>query len=154
MKKDREGFIKLKLTLHPPKKWEKNKYLTDEEIEMYERAIYNDLDVSKVFEQTDPTSDLTFLNEILVEDEVYGEVDEPTGNYFITTYGRVINVHRKNMLKPVLHNVNMSITLQSGLINFKKEFIRLGWIYSQSFILQKYKEYNWKINVAGKNHKW
>jgi hypothetical protein len=141
-------MLKLKLHLHQPKKWQKHNWITDNDIDDYERAIYNDLDVTPLLERDLPDIDYSFLDNLMVEDEVYSQLEGKFDNYFITTYGRIINVKTKKTIKPTLYPNNISILLKLQLVSFKKEFIRLGWIYSQSFILEKYKEYKWRHHTV------
>jgi hypothetical protein len=46
---------------------------------------------------------------------------------------------------------SITVSLRQESVSFKKEFIRLGWIYSPSLIKEKYKQYNWPIYGKNKN---
>jgi hypothetical protein len=136
--------LKLKLTLHQPKKWEKHNWVTQSDIDAYENIIYNDLNLYRALDKDIPKVDTPFLDMVLVEDETYAILPDNLDNYCITTYGRVINLNRKKLVQPTIHVNSMYTFLKGKNISFKTVFNELGWIYSPSFIKEKYKEYGWK----------
>ena len=135
--------LKLKLTLHQPKKWEKHNWVTQDDIDAYENIIYNDLNLSRAIEEDIPQLDTHFLNMVLVEDETYAVLSGKLDNYCITTYGRIINLDRRKLVQPTLHINSIHVFLKGVSLSFKPIFKELGWIYSPSFIKEKYKQYGW-----------
>ena len=142
--------VKLKIDLHQPKKWEKHKWVTEKDIQDYEAAIYNDLDITDLIKGDIPEVDYSFLDRIMVEDEIYAPLEGLIDDYYITTFGRIISTKRMKTIKPSIYTNSIAVLVRQELVNFKKEFIRLGWIYSPSLIKEKYKKYNWPVYQLNK----
>lgn len=147
MENTKKEGLKLKLQLHQPKKWERHNWVTEKDIDDYEAAIYNDLDITHLIKGDIPEVDYSFLDRIMVEDEVYAPLEGLLDDYFITTFGRIISTRRMKTVKPNMFSNSINVSLRQEPVSLKKEFIRLGWIYSPSLIKEKYKQYNWPIFV-------
>ena len=139
-------MAKILLKLHQPHKWDKSKYISDDEYFELEKLIYNDKPLTKYYNKYQEEFDDTWLQQVLKEDEVYKYLESPVDNYAITTYGRVFNIKTMRQVKPSLHVNTFTVSLKDCSINFKREFIKNNWIYSPSFIKEQYKKYGWKVS--------
>ena len=137
-------MIKLKLKLHPPKKWEKIDYVTKNDIEQYEHLIYNDLDITRKIESDIPSYDYKWVDKYLVEDEEYVQLEAPVEMYCMTSLGRVFSYRGRKQIKPMKSGSNFYITLKGKTVVYRKEFFKNDWAYSPSLIEQKYNQYGWK----------
>ena len=138
-------MAKVLLKLHQPYKWKKHNYITDDDYAKAEHMIYNNLSMKTYLEEVMPQSDDSWIPEVMKDDETFDYLEGDKDNYVITTYGRIFNVTRKKSVMPSAVGTNIMATLKGQTVNYKKEFNRLGWIYSFTFIMDKYKEYNWRI---------
>lgn len=137
-------MLKLKLDLHQPKKWDKIKYVTQDEVDQYEYLIYNDLNIIKKLDRDIPKYDFKWVKEYLVEDEEYKQLEGEANTYCITSFGRVFSSGRKKSVKPIKLNNNFYITLKGVSVVFRKEFFKNDWTYSPSVIASNYEKYGWK----------
>ena len=135
---------KIILKLHQPHKWDKSKYISDDEYYELEKLIYNDKPLNKYYKKHEDKYDDSWLQQVLKEDEVFKYI-ENHDNYVLTTYGRVFNIKTMRQVKPSLCVNSFTINLRECAVNFKKEFINNGWIYSPSFIKEQYNKHGWKI---------
>lgn len=134
---------KILLKLYQEKKWEKIPFVSDDEIEQYEKYIYNDLNLKEHLDKHDEKYSVEWMNDILKEDEMVVFFPSPIDNYVLTSFGRIFNVERKKSIKLNLSGNLFSITIKGKTINVKKYFIDNGWIYSGSLIRQKHDQYGW-----------
>jgi len=144
-------MIKLKLTLQPPKKWERPNYVTQDDIDQYEYLIYNDLDVKRKIDKDIPKYNFEWVDKYLVEDEEWVQMAEPLETYCITSFGRVFSSNRKRPIKPIKVRNNFYITLKGESVVFRREFFKNDWTYSPSLISQKYKQYGWSYLKSKKD---
>lgn len=153
MENTKNKATKLKLILHQPKKWDRQDWVTQEDYEDYESIIYNDLNLLEKIEKDIPQLDLGFLDTVLIEDEAYAKIPGDHDNYYITTYGRVFNIKNYKQLAPSFSKNAVSMMIKGDSIRYKRLFPNLGWIYSPSFIKQKYKENGWNY-YTNKNYEF
>lgn len=140
-------MAKILLKLHQPYKWKKHNYVTDKDYEEAERVIYNNLSSDKLLSSS-IEDDLDWLQEIFKEDESYAFLKDDLSNYIITTFGRIINTKNKKQIQPNVNGNTFTIVVKGTSVNFRKEFLEQGWIYSGAFIKQKYEQYSWRYYQA------
>lgn len=136
-------MIKLKLKLHQPKKWVKNNYVSQDDIDQFEYLIYNDLDITKKIQRDIPTYNFNWVDKHLVDDEEYAPLGDPLNMYCITSYGRIFSNRGKKMIKPIKIVNNFYITLKGTTVTYRKEFLNNDWAYSSFNIVNNYNKYGW-----------
>ena len=141
---------KLILKLHQPKKWQKIKYVTDSDIYELENLIYNDLDITHRYDDSPDNSFVSFLDNIMVEDEIWSILPEVNYDYAITSFGRVISAKRYKNLKITIYRNTAYFALRRVSYKISDMFLSRGWVYSNSFIRGKYEEYGWDYYDARK----
>lgn len=140
---------KLLLKLHQPKKWEKHNYYTDKDYEEMESIIYNDRNTlfREKMAEKEATYNTSWIEQLLILDEAY-DVCFTDPKYYITTFGRVFSSSRKKQLSALSVGNKISFGISKGTIHLDKEFAEIGWVYSNAFILDKYKQNKWAISYG------
>lgn len=136
-------MTKLKLKLHQPKKWIKHDYVTKDDIDQFEYLIYNDLDIKRKIQRDIPSYNFDWVEEHLVEDEEYIQLEGELNSYCISSFGRIFSSRGKKTVKPMRVRNNFYVTLKNYTVTFRKEFFKNDWAYSPSVILDKYEKYGW-----------
>lgn len=151
MKDTKSKGVKLMIKLHQPKKWEKVKYVSDKEYDYVESLIYNDQNnqFKEYMLAKDMAISSTWIDQYLIDDEIY-ETCTLNDNYFVTTYGRVFSAKRNKQLVLVQIGSKLNVGIGGQNIDLSKEFVEQGWIYSRSFIIEKYEQFGWKYKTAYK----
>tara|TARA_R110000868_G_scaffold147020_2_gene368173 strand:+ start:357 stop:782 length:426 start_codon:yes stop_codon:yes gene_type:complete len=137
-------MARLVLKLHQPHKWSKVKHISDDEYYEFERRINNGLSTDSLYDLELSDADIKWLDNTLVEDEAYTFLNSPLDNYVITTYGRVINMKSRRIIKVTFTNKQVYLFLKGISMPLRTAFKDFGWIYVPSLIYSKYKEYNWR----------
>lgn len=140
--------LKLMIKLHQPKKWEKPKYISDREYDYVESLIYNDQNIrfKEYMQEREQEISATWIESFLVEDEAYAQciTDE---NYFFTTFGRIFSSKRTKQLALVQIGSKLQVGIGNKAIDLGTEFNEQGWIFSRSFIIEKYEQYGWNYKT-------
>ena len=143
-------YIKVKLDLHPAKRWEKPKWVTDKDIDDIDRMLYNDLkdEFDEMITEGMDIQDFSWIDKLLVEDEQYSPLEEPYENYAISTYGRIFSGKRKQSVVTSSTGKRFYVMLLGASVNMNKEFAKRGWIFVPSFIREKHKQYGWRVYTS------
>jgi len=129
---------------------QKDKYLSQKQIDNIEAAIYND----KLHELYKEVDDTPIPKKLLTEDvkkniikgQRYAHIDGQE-EYIILEDGRLINLENINQLQIQFTGVNLRGYAKKNRIVLHEEFAKNGWKYDRDNILRAYKKNKWKIYV-------
>ena len=126
---------------------EKNKYLTNQEIELLSNKIYNNLPLSDdkdLAEIYGTKFKKEVAEKLMLPEEEYIQLDGDQEHYILTSFGRLINTHAIRQIKTLfsgIHNIyylNSTIMLKVSL-----EFKKNGWDYDREKIRKHFVDNNW-----------
>jgi len=105
------------------------RYVTDNEIAYIETLIYNDRDMSHIFESKEFVLSPKIRNKLLLPDEQYEHIpDHP--QYIITNKGRLINIKSFRTSKAKVTRVNIHVSTGRYRNTVEKLFEEMGWEYN------------------------
>ena len=129
---------------------QKDKYLSQKQIDNIEAAIYNDK-LHELYKEVDntpiPTKLLTEdVKKNIIKGQRYAHIDGQE-EYIILEDGRLINLENVNQLQLQFTGVNLRGYAKTKRIAIHEEFAKHGWKYNRNKILRAYKKNKWKIYV-------
>lgn len=118
------------------------RYVTDSEKEYIETLIYNDQDMSHIFETKEFVLSPKNRNKLLLPDEQYEHIPEHP-QYIVTDKGRLINIKTFKPSKPKVTRVNIHLSTGRYRNTVEKLFEEMGWEYDIEDIKNNYDKYKW-----------
>ena len=128
------------LWYHTTKRVSHKEYYTEDDYIKAEYYIYNNLaeEVDREVEQV-PQKVL----DVLLEGEVYKSIDDISASYVITNRYRIICTKNGRVSKPFMSHGYHYCIIENKQVNFKKQYLSLGWEYEYEDVVPFYEERGW-----------
>ena len=132
----------------------KVKYVEDSYIEKVEHYIYNNLNITDLYDVSQTVEYFTKeqVEKILKPGEKYNVVPDYE-HVIVTSYARFINMVKLRQYSIRLVGGNVQMYISGQKIILKDLFEKFGWEYNMDKIKQGYDKYNWQYLDYDKYHK-
>jgi hypothetical protein len=124
----------------------KGKYITQGYIEKVEHYIYNNLDISDLYNVPliDDQFNEEYAKEVCKEGEKYVRLEGNDEHFILTSYGRLINTHRGSQMQVKFTPNHIHAYSSSGKVDIHDIFLQNGWEYDIPTLKAIYKKYKWR----------